>query len=268
MASLRTLFSGFVALAILSLLPPLNAGAQGLPRVEHQKVYTVEQHVPLGRTVDLHDQFGLEHTVIQQLDFFSNPVDQNHEGLQDTLVHFSWWRIFDTLPRPSRRLLVSNKLGADQEWVIRTPTHLLTPAIKNEVGPGAPEGGLPPPPTHVNHFKCYQAESGPRIDRPLILEDQFGIRTAVVDTAFCFCTPVEKVLPDGIRYPIVDPETHLACYLISPSLHYGIPFVWRDQFFTGTNFALNDILVCVPSVKDEVVPTQKESWGRLKSVYR
>jgi hypothetical protein len=261
------LFSGFVALAILSLLPPPNAAAQGLPRVEHLKVYTVEQQVPLNRVVDLHDQFGLEHVIVQRLEFFSNPVDQNHEGLEDSLTHFSWWRILDPVTHPTRRLIISNKLGSDQQWQIREPTHLLTPALKNELAPGTPEGGLPPPPTHVNHFKCYEA-TGPRLDRPLILEDQWGIRTAIVDSAFCFCTPVEKILPDGIRYPILDPETHLACYRITPSIHYGIPFVWRDQFFTGTNFALNDILVCVPSIKDEVVPTQKESWGRVKSVYR
>ncbi len=263
MSCLRMLLSGLVALAILSLAHPQGSYAQppGTPRLEHFKVYKVEQQVTLGLPVDLYDQFGFEHVIVQRLEMFANPVNQNHEGLEDTLTHFSWWRILDPAPHPTRRILVSNKLGSDQEWLIGPPTHLMTPAIKNITIPNFPL------PSHVNHFKCYESR-GPTIGRDVVLEDQWGRRTAVVDSAICFCTPVEKVLPDGIRYPIVDPVTNLACYRITPPVFWGVPFFWRDQFFAGPNYALEDVLLCVPSLKDEVVPTQRETWGHLKSTYR
>ncbi len=262
MRFLRIFLTGLTALSALWLVPVgSHAQPPGTPRLEHFKVYQVQNPVPLHLPVDLRDQFGLEHVIVERLELFANPANQNGEGLEDTLTHFSWWRILDTAPHPVRRLLVSNKLGADQEWLIGGPTHLLTPALKNL--PGSPV----PLPSHVNHFKCYESR-GPRFDRPLVLEDQWGIRTALVDSAICFCTPVEKILPDGVRYPITDPETHLACYRIVPPFTYGIPFIWRDQFFEGTNIALYDVLLCVPSLKDEVVPTQAETWGHLKATYR
>ena len=250
------------ALAILLLLIPALALAQdATTKVEHFKVYNTHGPTAPLPPVYLYDQFVGEFVQILFLDRFANPVNKNNEGLTDTTTHLSWWRIDH--PEPSRHILVTNQFGQDQEWFLGDARWLLAPALKNpQPGPVPPD-----PPSTINHFKCYDAKGAP-LFKPVDLEDQFGHRTAVVDTPVCFCNPVEKDLPDGIRYPILDPITHLACYRIDPMLFYGITVLIRDQFFFGPIYLEDDCLLCVPSLKQEVVPTDPGTWGHVKALYR
>lgn len=226
--------------------------------IDHYKVYNVEPKYSLGLPVFLRDQFGESQVQVLFLDRFANPVDKNGEGIRNFDLHYSWWRIDS--PQPLRAALVGNQFGQDQEFRLGDAVYLLNPALKN------PEPTQPPLPD-ANHYQCYQAEGLP-VEREVALYDQLGTRTAFVSFPELLCNPVEKVTPDGISYPIVDPLAHLACYRIEPPVQYLLPAMFQDQFFGGEIRFVDDCLLCVPSTKNIIVPTEPQTWGRLKSLYR
>lgn len=229
----------------------------GLP-IDHYKVYNVEPNHPLFLPVLLRDQFGQGPVMVMFLERFANPVDKNNEGVFDSLLHYAWWRIDN--PQPPRAALIGNQFGQDQEFHIGDGVYLLNPAIKHAQSPGEP---LPV----ANHYKCYQAV-GPPVLREVFLVDQFGPRTAMVLEPELLCNPAEKVTPDGLVYPIVNPLAHLACYRIQPPLFYGLGALIHDQFFFGDIRFKDDCLLCVPSTKNIIVPTEPQTWGRVKALYR
>lgn len=237
----------------------LAASAQpGTPPIDHYKVYNVEPNYPYFHSVMLKDQFGEHPVMVTVLERFANPVDKNGEGMIDPFLHYAWWRIDS--PEPPRAALVGNQFGQDQEFRVFDGVYLLNPAIKHAQSPTEP---LPP----ANHYKCYRAIGQP-VDRPVVLTDQFGTRTAVVLQPELLCNPAEKITADGVVYPIVNPFAHLACYRIEPPIFYGLGALIHDQFFFGEIRFKEDWLLCVPSTKNEVVPTEPQTWGRVKALYR
>lgn len=230
--------------------------------LDHYHTYKVEQLITSGQVVTLRDQFGVETVPVRYLDQFANPVSKNGEGIQDPLTHLSWWVI--DYPEPERRVLMHNQFG-DQDWKVGNARYLLAPARKSRTQPPTE-----PLPTNRNHFKCYEVLSGPVLQKDVVLDDQFGHRTAVVDTPRYLCNPAEKRTQTGLIFPIVDPVTHLACYDLRPIQPYNIPVFIHDQFFASPSpiNLLYDLLLCVPSQKEIVVPTEKSTWGRLKGQYR
>jgi hypothetical protein len=236
--------------------------AQGTPptAVDHYHIYNVDPPYTYGLPVILTDQFGTVQVPVLDLERFGVPVNKNNEGIIDTVLHYSWWRIND--PEPPRIVLVGNQFGQDQQWTLYDAQFLLNPALKNF----DPATGQHPP-TGVNHYKCYTAV-GPPVQKTVTLTDQFGTRDGIIMEPQFLCTPTQKVDPAGVVYPIADPITHLACYVIQPPMFYGIPANFEDQFMQGQIRFRDDCLLCVPSTKNVIVPTEPKSWSRVKGLYR
>jgi hypothetical protein len=258
MTKLSRSILSLAGVALLLAVGSTAAFAQaGLP-IDHYKVYNVEPNVPLNLPVLLTDQFGQHPVDVMFLERFANPVDKNNEGIIDPILHYAWWRI--NSPEPPRAALIGNQFGQDQQFLIGDGVYLLNPALKHALSPTEP---LP----IANHYKCYQAVGQP-ILHEVSLTDQFGTRTAMVLEPQLLCNPAEKVTPDGLVSPIVDPLAHLACYRIDPPLFYGLGAVVHDQFYFGDLRFRDDCLLCVPSTKNIIVPTEPKTWGRVKALYR
>lgn len=253
-------FTLALALAAIVLAAAGTSGFAQTPPlpIDHYKVYNVEPGYPYFRPVMLRDQFGQHPAQVLFLDRFANPVNKNNEGMLDPILHYAWWRIDS--PEPPRAALIGNQFGQDQEFHIFDAVYLLNPALKHAQSPGEP---LP----IANHYKCYQAQGAP-IQREVVLADQFGTRTAMVLEPELLCNPTEKITDDGRVYPIIDPNAHLACYRIQPPMFYGIGAVIHDQFIFADIRFKEDWLLCVPSTKNVIVPTEPQTWSRVKALYR
>ncbi len=240
----------------LSLLLALPAAAQVVigPAEDHFKVYDVPEKIPFPAFVGLNDQFGPSSADTLVLDKFATPVSKNGEPMLDPVRHLTWWRIRSD-PQPGRQVVLENQFGL-QTWMVYDGMYLLVPAVKNG------EGQLEP----HNHYKCYRAAGG-AVNLPVILVDQFGTVDVIAADPVLFCNPVEKIDAAGLFFPIVDPEAHLAVYRLDPPMPYGIPVFAEDQFGLWQFTLAQHEWLCVPSYKQEVVPTRETSWGRIKSLY-
>jgi hypothetical protein len=145
------------------------------------------------------------------------------------------------------------------EWLVGDPRYLVLPARKNE---GV---GLPLP--ELNHYLCYDAQ-GPAIDIPVFLVDQFDEVQVVVLHGVYFCNPCEKTTPDGMVYPIIDPDAHMTVYVIDPPMPYGIQALIQDQFLPDAMVILEaSRLLAVPALKTQIFPTGSPEWNRIKALY-
>jgi hypothetical protein len=248
MRGMVLLFSLALALGVWSNQAP----AQVLPE-NHYLVYEVPQVYTFPGPITLGDQFGFFTTPDALFDKFATPVSKNGEPIFEPMLHQTWWNIFD--PQSIWWVLIANQFG-QQRWQVKDGRYLVLPAFKNQ------PGTLPP----WNHYKCYDAW-GPDMNIPVLLHDQFGTRQLVATKPKLFCNPVEKIMPDGIRYPIIYPETHLACYELQPPQPLGIPAIAFDQFGMWDMMLLEPCWLCLPTIKLQAVPNQPESWGKIKSLY-
>jgi hypothetical protein len=251
-----------IGLVVLTLLSAAVVLAQpGLPPENHYKTYLVTPPVPIVRPIILSDQFGSLTVEDLTLDRFSNPTQKI---LSDGTVfpilypdlHRTWWRM--QVPQPVRTIVGTDQFGV-YPWELKDAVYLLNPALKDD-----PSGTEPP---IGNHYLCYEALAAPLIQIPVTLADQFITEQVVVLEGKYFCNPVEKI-DAGRTYPIVDYIVHLACYRVNnPSLQ-NWPVYILDQFVTlNTQVYFNDCL-CVPALKEHPVPTERSTWGRVKSLYR
>jgi len=246
----------FVLALLISTGP---ARAQAPPAIDHYLVYRVDPPLTLGAPVALRDQFRptfTPHTVFD-MPFFANPVVKDSFPLFDPRLHYTWWHIS---PDPFHaRVLVTNQFG-DQQLDVRDSRFLLNPALK------FPQPGQPLP--FANHYKCYDA-NGPAPGRLVTLEDQFGFRRAYVDSAVFFCNPAEKQYQGQIDL-IVRADAHLVCYRIrrEPPAPVHFPITFLDQFLFGQTNLVEEVFLCVPTLKQDVVPAKPQTWGGLKAIYR
>jgi hypothetical protein len=222
----------------------------------HYKVYEVPESFVVTGDIRLNDQFGEFLTTVVLLDKFANPVDKNAEGIPDTTLHQTWWEIDD--PEPVRTVEMTNQFGT-QTLTLGNGRYLVLPAHKNDTSG-------PPPPGDGQHYKCYEAEGTP-VDSAVVLVDQFDVMTTVATVPKYFCNPVEKMF-EGVVSPIVDPEQHMTCYELGPSMPVFIPLLAWDQFGPWQLTAAQTEWLCVPSAKLTVVSTESSTWGRIKSRYR
>lgn len=245
-----------LALLALTLCCVMLAHAQDWPEENHYKVYNVIPPHNYVAPVQLADQFGSYFVDTFFLEKFANPVHKNQEPIFFPEVHQTWWKV--DLAGAGWRVVISNQFG-DQAWQVNDPQYLVLPARKYEPGP----------PLQHNHYLAYSAFGEP-IHLDVNLIDQFGIVDAVVMEPLYLLNPVEKV-HDGVLYPIIDPQAHLACYRIDPPLPYDIWVIAFDQFNHYMEWELmvadHDCL-CVPSWKSEVVQTEARSWSNIKNLYR
>ena len=255
---MRVLLAIMVALSIAFVAIP--AGAQPDPTFpeNHYLVYNLGSPINYTTPVlSLRDQWGLWYPAPQMvIEKWQNPLlRKNFEDvLWDPFLHHAWYALTQPLPH-FESIIVEHQFGTYQLLVYEA-VYLLTPADKNDELGDVPLG---------NHYLCYLAQGTP-LEFPVDMEDQWGPSSNIVHDPFCFCNPVEKTLQDGTTYPIVNPDMHLTCYRIDPN-SAGIPFFWQDQFSLWSNDAVEECLICLPSLKNPGVPTEESTWGRIKELY-
>ena len=252
----------FIA-ALVALAVP-RAKAQVPLTWDHYKVYEVELGPPgpIGLSMKLTDQFGTFGHTLGRMVRFQNPV-MKIDGTQtfpitDPRTHYAWWEIS---PQPnSITVAVQNQFG-DQTLFVGGAVYLWTPALKNETGQ------LPV----QNHYKCYACQGQP-VQRLVGLQDQFDPAGFFFQTTVGFprflCNPVEKALPSGLVFPIIEPRQHYVVYDFNPIDTRPNSAVMMDQFTQGTMRLQTSQLLAVPSFKQIVTGTGSHTWGQLKMLYR
>lgn len=252
------------SLAVVLALCAVPAGAQVNPVWDHYKMYvSTPITIPLP-PVQLRDQFGIFQHNVEKLDFYMNPTEkvvvQPPPGgtfpINDPVLHYAWWRI---TPQPfSGTVTAVNQFG-DHTINVFDAIYLLNPSVKND-----PSGQVPP----RNHYKCYDC-SGPPVLFQLRLFDQFGPWDVQVGTPRWWCNPVEKQVAGQPPHPIFDPNQHYICYDFQPPDPAIHPATITDQFVNQANVQLGPSQwLCVPTYKSGIVETRKDTWGKLKQLYR
>ena len=250
---------------VLPVLVTAPARAQVNPFWDHYKVYYQNppfvSPIPIP-PVTLKDQFGQFTHQVLQLELFMNPVVKIHPpntySINDSITHYAWWSIN---PQPQALTVnVTNQFG-DQTLNVYDGVYLLNPALKNQTGP------LPV----KNHYKAYNCLGAP-INAPIGMVDQFDGWQATVLTPRWFLTPVDKQVGQpgtGQYYPIVDPNQHYVCYEFQPPDPTPYLATMYDQFAQGVHLNLYPgRYICVPTYKLGVTGAVKDTWGRLKLLYR
>jgi hypothetical protein len=254
-----------LACAACLSLPGARAEAQVSPLWDHYKVYmTPPFPVPsLGVPVRLVDQFGTYDHTVEQLEWFMNPTEKLVLGqpppppVTNPLLHYSWWRM--TPQAYSATVTAQNQFG-DHTIDVHDAIYLLNPALKNQTGS----------PPVANHYKCYFCQ-GPPANVQVQLDDQFGpFQTTVLFPRF-WCNPVDKHVlpPTGGDYLVQDPNQHYLCYEFNPEDPTPHTAAITDQFLVNHNTPMNPSrYLCVPTYKTGVTETSKNTWGKLKQLYR
>jgi hypothetical protein len=253
--SMKKILGGAIFVVALTVAVLVLRGnvAHVQPMHDHYKVYNVDgPPLPAPIEVTLKDQFATRQGVVEHLRMFSPPVEKALPtgGISPIIHpenHLAWYVFQGTCQE--RTLLVTNQFGTDQEWVVKDPVYLLLPAWKLYVN-GLPTGLDHP--SGLDHYLCYEVLSGPPVGLDgVILSDQFHQENVTVGDPMLLCNPVEKTLPGGTSFPIIDRENHLACYDISPHepLPFAIHVVANDQFGDSQFVILENQFLCAPSEK-------------------
>jgi hypothetical protein len=234
---------------------------------DHYKLYLSNPIYPYTgpNPVLLNDQFGSAYHQVQFLDRWMNPVEKALPeggifGINEPFLHYTWWRIDAPPPQNQWTVAVTNQFG-DQMLNVGDPVYLLNPALKNQTGT------LPV----RNHYKCYLCDGLP-VNKQVLMTDQFDQWGAQVLFPRYFCNPTEKTVgpvPGGQTYPIVDPAKHYVCYEYNPPDAQPFTALITDQFVQDRTVDLHPSQwICVPSIKQTYVPTRRDTWGKLKQLYR
>lgn len=248
----------FEVLAINRELPTgyvASDGTSGGPYIlaqsalDHFKCYGAREKRSKHRdpVVVLSDQFGTSRARVRKAIALCTPVDKNDEGVSDPRAHLTCYAIRDDRKDKSRpssgpdRLEIENQFGKDR-LKIRGAESLCVPSSKSlrRTDPG-------PPPTQLDHFKCYGVKGDKRGPREVVtLVDQFDKTRVKVGRAELFCTPVSKN-DEGI----LRPDRHLVCYGIQPRDRVGKTVVVRNQFGRAFLRVKKSEALCVPSRQAE-----------------
>jgi hypothetical protein len=218
------------------------------PKLSHFKCYTVKAKGPFAK-VFLTDQFGATDAVVRKPELLCNPADKEFAGVvtprQNPEAHLKCYDIRDTTkPIKDRRVEVKNQFGS-QILAVDGAERLCVPSSKSLTGtPG-------PPPTTLNHFKCYRVKEVTSLGPKLVaLTDQFDKESVVVRAAEQLCNPVQKEHA-GAVFPIL-PTTgpaHLTCYDIRSTKLKLRNVLVRNQFGLEEVRVERTELLCVPSDK-------------------
>jgi len=191
-----------IALVVVTGLCVASGSAQILPE-NHYLIYETPYAMGITGDIELYDQFGALQFTYAEFDLFANPVEKDYEPYWDYGAHQTWYLIDQPLT-DEWRVDLNNQFGT-QRWFVRDAHYLVLPAEKT-----MPSG--PPPTYEHNHYLCYEVIQAPTLDIDVTLHDQFlGFSTTVVRPLY-FCNPCEKMF-NGVWYPMVDDQVHLAVYL-------------------------------------------------------
>ncbi len=245
-----------VLIAFVTVAGPAAAQVVTGPPEDHFKVYRSDPPITFSSPMRFLDQFGSFDVDVMVLDKFATPAIKNNEPAFDLERHQTWWHV--DVPQPSWRVHIENQFGG-QDWQLGNVQYVVLPAYKND-----PTAVVPPV---ANHYACYEALDGPLLNIPVVVEDQFDTVTTLVGEPVVFCNPAEKFnLENGLSYPIIDDTAHLACYRIDPK-QYDLAVFALDQFGQWQFVIINQEWLCVPSFKTDATPTEKDTWGGIKTRY-
>jgi len=256
----RTLLVG---LGILCLAASVHAQPPGFPfDPTHYWTYTEQVPIPMPSPIFARDQFfrnGVPLTV-EKRERLLNWVQKNNSPVLDTLLHYTWWNILEKLP-VNRTVIVTNQFGSSRVQVLNLE-FMLAPAYKNFTNP---VGAVP----LANHYLCYRAIGFPAPPAAYDLRDEWRVDIQQPQAMEFLCAPCAKQHL-GQTFPVVDTVTHYAAYPITPVSEVFYPFV-RDQFFPNQELVQQHPIeyLFVPSEKTDLpVDVKKNTWGRLKQLYR
>lgn len=256
----RVLVAIVLAVAAGTIAVAQDAVAQLTPlNLDHYKIYELDPtNFKDGEPVGLTDQFDEYEFRIDGPFRLGVPTQKNHSNLFFPDLHHTWYRVRNLEPQPSRLVVYENQFG---EGVVEVgdPSWLLAPAAKN-----SPSGE---PPAGRNHFLCYEALGG-GLGVFMNLINQLTDEDITLLDPKLFCNPVKK-LHFGNFSDIVDDQEHLVCYDFDPhGILTGIPLALADQFLITQGQPFESVLLCLPSLKTGVTPTDESTWGKVKSIYR
>lgn len=229
-----------------------NVSAQ-YPMENHYLVYGLFDSYTFVGFTELVDQFTFTYADSFFLDKFANPVMKNGSEIYWPDVHQTWW-IHDA-QWPGARVTIDNQFGP-QSWQVGDVRYLILPARKDQSGP----------PLYHNHYKVYEA-FGPPVNMPVVLQDQFQSWTFMATNPRWFCNPTDKIVA-GTVFPIIDDQVHLACYDLEPIVPFNRPgHTAYDQFGIWPLYVSDPCWLCLPTWKQDVVSTEKSTWGEVKALY-
>jgi hypothetical protein len=233
-------------------VPSLKDDGSTPPRVaQHFKGFQAVGGPASREQVTLVDQFGTQQVRLGAVRQLFTPVEKRRAGrdpepIQRGEEHLKCYRISG--PAAERTVQVTNQFTASTELIVGQPTDLCAPASKVLAGePG-------PPPTDLNHYKCYVVSGGASVAENVELIDQFGTEQVRVQRPSRLCNPVEKRRAGRDPEPPPHPSEHLVCYQMR---EHGEPFAprtvfTRDQFGSEALRIDEPSRLCVPSEKTEV----------------
>jgi len=260
-----TVLSFILVAAALGFVPSRASAQTDPPGVDPTHYWSYRLWTPFAspQSVGLSDQFfpGLVPNSTDSLTRLLNWVYKDANGVvKDTLIHYTWWNLLGKHPA-NKLTQVTNQFGSFQVSVVNME-FLLAPAWKNFQSP-IPGGPL------ANHYLCYRAVRPPPQPQPHYFQDEWRQDIQDVGPLEFLCTPCAK-FHNGQLYPPVDTLTHLAVYRILP--HSDAFFaLMQDQFGHPQSIVQQSPpeYLFVPSLKYEInTPTIKNTWGKLKTLYR
>jgi len=250
----RFLFTivGFVALLLVAspaYAPP--------PVLDHFKCYPIRETTSVSEFVELQDQFdtpNFEQVLVGLAVIFCNPSAKiSSTGtfpINNPNNHLKMYLIHPGTPA-QLPLTVANQFGG-QNLTVSSSVLLAVPTQK----------GTLPPPSGLDHFKCYPARVTPgAVNQPtfpisVALMDQFDKAPEQVDVlrVVAFCNPTVKI-HDGQTTTIQNRLDHLACYVFrSTGRETNSPgLVHTNNQFGGEKFSVTRArYLCVPTAKQEI----------------
>jgi hypothetical protein len=221
------------------------------PRVaQHFKGFRAVGGPASRELVTLIDQFGTQRVRLGAVRQLLTPVEKRRTGrppepIRRPAEHLKCYRISG--PDAGRTVRISNQFTESTELTVGQPTDLCAPASK------VLEGEPGPPPTDLNHYKCYTVSRTPAVAENVELVDQFGTSTARVQRPSRLCNPVEKQRAGRPAEPPPHPAEHLVCYQMRPATAFSpLSVATRDQFGSESLLIDRPSRLCVPSEKTEV----------------
>lgn len=127
-------------------------------------------------------------------------------------------------------------------------------------GAAAASSASPAAPPPVDHQLCYTASAtGFKIPPGVVLKNQFSPNgfTPTITSMVLHCNPVQKTLPNGMVFPITNPNAHLACFTITAATQPTPMVIVTNQFGSATLLPSQPNLLCLPSWKSLTGPPGK-----------
>ena len=229
-----------VALAALFVAGVATA-AGGPATLDHFTLYAATGNID-PPTVVLEDQFGIQTTDLGPTRFFLVPADKNGEGIIDPDSHLTCYQIANGPGGPAK-VTATHQFGTDSLDLGAARVACI------------PSEKFPPAQISIDHYVCYDAVGDP-LGASATFVDQFYGFTHQITTPFLFCAPARKTVPPnpGPEAPILDPLSHLACYVIEPpGQPVGIVPI-RNQFGGDEIDVQQRLAVCLPAQKEVPPP--------------